>query len=214
MRWLVALSLLVLVAAVAFALWPGGPASSSLILERPGPAPLPPVVPVAPPTPVTVIATPQPPPRPPVEAPPPVALAAPPPALEEPAIDHDHLAELGIDPSELEPLDGGVLHALSREGIRDAVREKLPEIRECYEGWLAQHPRLEGKLKVDFRIAEIPGRERGRVSQVTVLDGGLGHVAMEGCVRNVFKAMRFERPERGELRVTYPLDFSAGSKAP
>jgi hypothetical protein len=47
------------------------------------------------------------------------------------------------------------------------------------------------------------------VQRVDIADGGMGHVAMEGCVRNVFKTMRFEAPENGEMRVTYPLQFES-----
>ncbi len=119
-----------------------------------------------------------------------------------------HLEALGLEAADVEPLDGGVLHALTREGIKAAIAEGLPAIRECYDGWLQQNPALNGKMKVQFTIAEIPGRDRAKVMRVEIADGGMGHLAMEGCVGNVFKGMRFERPEGGETRVTYPLSFS------
>lgn len=141
------------------------------------------------------------------------------PAAEEPGqldpdVDPDHLKALGLGPEDLEPLDGGPLHALTREGIKSAVAEELPGIRECYEGWLQQNPSLGGKLKVEFTISEIPGRARGKVMRVDIPDGGMGHVAMEGCVRNVFKGMRFEAPKNGEMRVTYPLNFAPKAAPP
>lgn len=126
--------------------------------------------------------------------------------IDEPP-DFEQLARLGLGPEDIEPLDGGVLHPITREGIKDAVQQELPQIRECYEAWLRQNPTLAGKLKVQFTIAEIPGRERARVQRVDIADGGFGHVMMEGCVRNVFQGMRFERPRGGETRVTYPLSF-------
>ena len=89
------------------------------------------------------------------------------------------------------------------------MTQELPAIKECYEGWLQQNPALAGKMKVEFTIAEIPGRDRAKIMQVVVADGGIGHLAMEGCVRNVFKGMRFEAPRGGEMRVTYPLSFEA-----
>lgn len=45
-----------------------------------------------------------------------------------------------------------------------------------------------------------------------IADGGMGHLAMEGCVRNVFKGLRFEAPKSGEMRVSYPLAFEPGPK--
>jgi hypothetical protein len=158
-------------------------------------------------------------------APAPLAAApslVPPPTPEAPAAvergdldefpEYQHLRALGLTEDDLEPLDGGVLHKLDRDGIKGAVAEKLPEIKECYESWLQQNPALMGKVKVEFRILEIPGRDRGKVMGVTIADGGMGHVAMEGCVGNVFKTMRFEAPRGGELRVTFPISFSNDGK--
>lgn len=130
----------------------------------------------------------------------------------DPVADPDRLRELGIPENAVEPEDAGVLHKLDRDGIKGAVQEKLPEIRECYQSWLQSNPQLAGKLKVEFQIVEIPGRERGKVQAIEIADGGVGHVAFEGCVRNVFGDMRFEAPKGGEMRVTYPIAFSNSEK--
>ena len=132
----------------------------------------------------------------------------------DPEPDPFHLQALGLGPEDIEPLDGGVLHKLTRDGIKGAVTAELPQIRECYDGWLQQNPKLSGKMKVQFTIAEIPGRDRAKVMRVEIADGGMGHLSMEGCVRNVFKSMRFETPQGGEMRVTYPLAFEAAEAAP
>lgn len=211
MRWLIAASVVLLAAALAYALWPVAPASLPPGAEARAPMP-PPAEPLrgASPTPARAPPTSAPsPPEPALHpAPPPVPAAPPSPATPTPSP-----TTLIAEPAANEPPDAGVLHALTRDGIRGAIQEKLPEIKECYEAWLAQNPKLGGKLKVDFRIQEVPGFERGRVSEISVLDGGFGHVAMEGCVRNVFGDLRFERPPQGELRVTYPLAFSPGPDA-
>jgi hypothetical protein len=137
--------------------------------------------------------------------------AAPPPPQDIGTLDTEpdfqHLEALGLGPEDLEPLDGGVLHPVTKEGIKEAVQQELPQIRECYEAWLRQNPALAGKMKVQFTIMEIPGRDRAKVQKVEIADGGLGHLMMEGCVRNVFKGLRFETPRGGETRVTYPLNF-------
>jgi hypothetical protein len=214
MRWRVLGPLLglILLGALVFSLWPSAP-PPSLAESEPraqalpaavNPVPRPRLEERAP----TGASTPTP------DAPR-IAPAAPPPstAVEtgelDPEVDPEHLKALGLGPEDLEPLDGGPLHALTREGIQKAVQEELPGIRECYEGWLQQNPALAGKMKVEFTIVEIPGRDRAKIIRVEVADGGMGHLAMEGCVRNVFKGMRFEAPKGGELRVVYPIQFAA-----
>lgn len=209
----------ILLAALAFAFWPEVPVS-------PPPAPAQP--PVSPP-----VAEDPPPPRQlrlvrPAGAPGPALIAnreltgagiPPPPTVAppqppglyklEPTADPERLRELGIPEDAVEPADAGPLHALDRDGIKGAIGEKLPEIKECYESWLQSNPNLGGKLRVEFQIVEIPGRARGKVQAIEIADGGIGHVAFEGCVRNVFDDLRFEAPKGGEMRVTYPFAFSS-----
>ncbi|MDP1830354.1 MAG: AgmX/PglI C-terminal domain-containing protein [Archangium sp.] len=211
MRWRVLGPVLgvILLGAILFSLWPAPPPPlQPEVRAPPGPA-------APPPTTAPVVR------REPAEAtPPPVAIAAPaapsappePPrefGEPDPEVDSAHLQALGVRPEDFEPLDGGPLHALTRDGIRGAVAEELPAIRECYESWLQQYPTLGGKLKVEFTITEIPGRDRAKITRVEIPDGGIGHIPMEGCVRNVFKGMRFEAPRRGEMKVTYPLAFES-----
>lgn len=218
MRWRVLGPILgvILLAAVLFSLWPSTPPplpepevraqplaaispppSPAVVRREPTPSTPPPVAApiVAAPAPSVPAARPSEPPRDPGEL--------------EPEVDPAHLKALGLGPEDVEPLDGGPLHALTRDGIKGAVAEELPAIKECYESWLQQNPALGGKLKVEFTIAEIPGRDRAKIMRVDIADGGMGHLVMEGCVRNVFKGMRFEAPQGGEMRVTYPLAFES-----
>jgi len=104
--------------------------------------------------------------------------------------------------------DAGAIHKLDRDGIQSAIREKLPQIKDCYESWLGMNPQLAGKLVVGFRIVPNDGGTEGVVGEIAIADGGMGHVAMEGCVMNVMSDMRFEAPENGELTVNYPLRFN------
>ena len=113
------------------------------------------------------------------------------------------------EPEDIEPMDAGALHPITREGIKGALMAELSQIRECYEAWLQQDPGLGGTMNVEFTIAEIPGRERAKITEVSVAEGGMGHLAMEGCVRNVFMGMRFEATLGGETRVMYPLTFES-----
>ncbi len=110
--------------------------------------------------------------------------------------------------------DGGPRFAVDREGIRAAMGDKTPEIRECYEAWLQQNPSLGGTLKVHFRINQPPGKNLAMIDDVDIGDGGLGNVALEGCVLNAIKTIRFEPPPRGGvMEVNYPFHFSSHDEA-
>ncbi|MFZ5440041.1 MAG: AgmX/PglI C-terminal domain-containing protein [Myxococcota bacterium] len=218
MRWNVILPPLaaILLAALAFAFWP---TTHDPGADDPTPSPAPaaataPAPPVAAARPAAATNVPAPAPAAataaPSAAPPPTsAPASADPGTLDPEPDPDHLRALGLTEKDLEPADAGPLHAVDAKGIRSAVQDKLPEIKECYEAWLQQNPQLSGTLKVQFRIAEIPGRDRSKVMDIDIPDGGMGHAMMEGCVKNVFSDLRFETPRGGEARVTYPLHFEA-----
>lgn len=219
MRWRVLGPILgvILLAAVVFSLWPTTPPPLAEPEVRAQP-----LAAISPPSPSAAVVRREPAPSSPPPGAAPIAAAPAPPAPAarppepprelgelDPEVDPAHLKALGLGPEDVEPLDGGPLHALTRDGIRGAVAEELPAIKECYEGWLQQNPALSGKLKVEFTIVEIPGRDRAKIMRVDIADGGIGHIAMEGCVRNVFKGMRFEAPQGGEMRVTYHLAFES-----
>jgi hypothetical protein len=208
MRWRVLGALLgvILLAAVVFSLWPSAPAPVTAEIDLRGPV----AMPQQPPSP-TVVAEARPARVPTPSAAHPATDGIPTEGGElDPEVDPDHLRALGLDEDAIEPLDGGPLQALSREGLKRAVAERLPELRQCYRGWLQPNPALGGKLKARFTIAEIPGMNRAKIMSVDLADAGAGEVAMEECVRNVFKTTRFETPRGGETRVTVPLDFKPG----
>jgi hypothetical protein len=103
--------------------------------------------------------------------------------------------------------DAGRVFGLSRDGIRGAFASQMAEVRDCYSAWLAQNPSLAGTMLVGFEIAALDGGGGG-VTKLEVLDGGLGHALMEGCVLNALAEVRFEEPDE-PLSVHYPLQFSA-----
>ncbi|MBL8922168.1 MAG: sigma-70 family RNA polymerase sigma factor [Myxococcaceae bacterium] len=105
--------------------------------------------------------------------------------------------------------DAGVRFAIDREGIRAAMRSALPEVKDCYEAWLAMNPSLGGRLVVTLTIDTEDGVE-GRISRLAPLDAGLGHVPFEGCVLSSLSDLRFEPPLAGPVNVSYPFLFSAG----
>jgi RNA polymerase sigma factor (sigma-70 family) len=105
-------------------------------------------------------------------------------------------------------IDGGVLYPLDKDGFRAAVKSAIPDIKDCYESWLAMNPALGGRLVVKLTIDTEDGVE-GRVTRLSIADGGIGNVAFEGCALSSFLNLRFEPPLDGPMNVTYPLMFSS-----
>lgn len=106
-------------------------------------------------------------------------------------------------------IDGGVRYPLDKDGIRAAVKSAIPDVTDCYESWLAMNPALGGRLIVKLTIDTDDGVE-GRVTRLSLADGGMGNVAFEGCALSSLSDLRFEPPLDGPMNVTYPLLFSAG----
>ena len=148
-----------------------------------GPAPAPARVAVTPPAPAPAPTPPPPSSEPGVGSPPPPSAAA---------------------------SDASIPFALNKDGIKAAVQEKLPELRDCYDSWLQADPSLAGRIKVSFTIDTDPNTGLGAVTQIGVMDGGIDHLALQGCVMNVFKDLSFDAPENGPVTVNYPLRFSSG----
>jgi len=110
----------------------------------------------------------------------------------------------------LAPAPSNVPYAIDREGIRAAVHAGRADIRDCYEQWLQFQPDLSGEMRIHFTI-ERDDAGAGRVSRVSIPDGGLGNPAFDGCVALAFQGMTFEPPPDGRIEVNYPLVFSTGA---
>jgi hypothetical protein len=119
-----------------------------------------------------------------------------------------HVNEEGPDPGERDDEERGMIYAATPEGIRGAVQEAAPKIKECYEGWVAANPDLAGHLKVSFTIStETDADEIAHVTRAHVVDSELAHGLLEGCVLNMMEGLSFDPPEDGEITVTYPFKF-------
>lgn len=101
---------------------------------------------------------------------------------------------------------------LDRDGIRGAVQEALPDLRECYEAWAKLNPTFGARVTVTFTIEPEEGKEGGKIVSAQLANQGMGHVAMEGCIVQVFEDLRFDRPKDGPIKVTYPVEFSTGER--
>lgn len=176
------------------------------------------------PPPASVAAVPMPPPRassPSLSVPavaPKTPVGAPSVAAAEPAsgqlVGTPGAAGRRVEPDQTSgAMDGGVRFALDRNGIQTAVKSALPDVKDCYEAWLAMHQGLSGRLVLTLTIDTDDGVE-GRVTRLSFADGGVGNVAFEGCVLSSFADLRFEPPLDGPMNVTYPMLFSAVGEPP
>ena len=136
-------------------------------------------------------------------------------SLREDAGDSTSVEE-GSDPTEREaeqeesPPPGNTLGSLSKNAIDDGVRDQMPEILECYQGWLSRNPELEGTIQVKFVIATSEDDpELGYVRSVDIAETTMGNVWMEGCVLSAMEDAEFEAPSSGIVIVRYPFEFSS-----
>jgi hypothetical protein len=115
-------------------------------------------------------------------------------------------AEFGAEEGEQEP----ELFPLSKEGINDAIRERLGEIRDCYQAWLEVDPELAGKVVVKFHVRE-NDEGYGEVYEALTQEGtDTNNDFFEGCVVNVMSELRFEPPaDGGMMTVSYPFMFKS-----
>jgi len=91
--------------------------------------------------------------------------------------------------------------SLSESKVRKVIRAHHRRLRRCYINRLQTHPGLQGRITVHFVIDA-----NGRVKQVSSFDT-IGDAALQQCVENRFRIMRFPRPRGGEVVVNYPLTF-------
>ncbi len=95
--------------------------------------------------------------------------------------------------------------ALGREDISRVIRQNLARFKFCYEKELNAEPDLTGKVVVHFTIAP-----NGAVAQANVRESSMPSAAVEGCVTQVMRTLKFPEPKGGGIVVvTYPFVFNA-----
>lgn len=133
----------------------------------------------------------------------------------EPASPPGSSPEPGPRPPELPRGNDAALGTLADAGAteteraQEALRAAMPELERCYDDWLRLQPKLGGRLSLRLSLAA-----DGRVNQVALLDGGVGNVAFEGCLRSVLASARFPAPAAGGGELTLPLAFVAPPTPP
>lgn len=95
-------------------------------------------------------------------------------------------------------------------GIRQAMQQARPALRDCYEDWLRMQPGLGGRLVTEFIIAvpEDKNATLAEVKEVKLADTSIKHPMLEGCVLNVIGDLQFEVPD-DDVSVAYPFQFSS-----
>jgi hypothetical protein len=94
---------------------------------------------------------------------------------------------------------------LPPEEIRRIARSHYGELRQCYEGALGRDPNATGKIVTLFVI----GLD-GKMTSVRIAYTTLPDCEAVRCMREVYKAMVFPRPEGGRVTVIYPITFDPG----
>ena len=96
---------------------------------------------------------------------------------------------------------------VNREGIRGAIRARISEIKECYEGWLSEDPTLGGQVVVSFTIESGDGGA-ARIREAGIHGSDVEHPWLERCILVMVESLQFEPPPEGRVVVRYPFRFS------
>jgi len=130
--------------------------------------------------------------------------------------DRDDPVEPSDEPDDSDPGDDEgelrTIWSVDKEGLDGAVREALPELRECYEEWLKLDPDIAGELLLKFAVgvpldgeAAEDGTPLAAITELRLANTTVGHSMMEGCALNVFSDLWFSPPEDGPIWVSYPV---------
>ena len=115
-----------------------------------------------------------------------------------------------------------MVFSVDREGIKSAILEMNEQVRECYRGWRASNPALEGRVVLSFTISPpesgaegtpegaAAGVAAGRslIKEAALLVDDLKHPMMSACLLNSAEGLRFE-PVSAPMVVNYPYRFAA-----
>ncbi len=98
--------------------------------------------------------------------------------------------------------------SLPKEVIRRFIRQKIREIRFCYERELTANATLSGRVAIVFQI-----NSQGGVILSAVKESTLGNPNVETCIARVVRRITFPPPpDGGTVIVTYPFNLIQSGK--
>ena len=106
--------------------------------------------------------------------------------------------------------DAGVFYegsGLPKEIISKVIRRHWPEIKECYEVVLDQHPELLGKIVMRFAIDPAGTVAKAEITEDTMNTTDVGACIVKSVMTWTFPA--FKGPDRQVI--TYPWIFKTAS---
>lgn len=92
---------------------------------------------------------------------------------------------------------------LDRGIIQGRIQSQMARFRYCYERQLQGNPSLSGRIVVSFTIDHT-----GRVVAAHQATSSMNNAAVEGCILQSVRAIRFPSFAEGTVVVNYPLTFA------
>lgn len=91
-----------------------------------------------------------------------------------------------------------------REEIRQVMKKNLSSFKACYDQGLPKNPNMKGKVVFEWEVLN-----DGSVGKVELKSSELNDEAVQACLIEKLKALKFLASKNGELAViTYPMVFS------
>ena len=103
-----------------------------------------------------------------------------------------------------------MVYDTTREGIDDAMKAFLPNIRRCYQVARKSNPEMEGRITFAFQISENDDPDNmdiAKVSEVEIFDAEVDSEEMENCIMDNLDELWFDPPEGDPVQVRYPFMF-------
>lgn len=92
---------------------------------------------------------------------------------------------------------------LEKSEVQKVIRQKLKEVRNCYEEVLKTDQTVKGKVRVSFTV-----RPDGFVSKAGIIEDGARSAALNACLLGKIMSWNFPPPRGGkEVSITYPFVF-------
>ena len=100
--------------------------------------------------------------------------------------------------------DFDVVGEIDREAIARVIKRNRAKFDRCYNQSLNDTPLIQGRMKMEWRIAS-----NGKGTRARVLSSGIDNSYLKGCVAKVLESLIFPRPPSGQIpEVSFTFNFS------